>query len=257
MRTCARPVRADKEERDDDRQGDAGGLGRVREPAGDGGALHRADRDRRRGDADRDPRDVGADGAELLGRGPAVRPRRRRRPAARPGGARGPRRAARRLHRGRRLLARRLHAAGARRGERPRADLGPALLRRVERADLPRRPLRALRPRRAADARRALRGRRRGAGSGAGRRHRGLLRDHDPRRAELRPQLLDGRLDLGTVVRRTLVRRRRRPADARHARSCARRSTTTSPCSTGRGRPSRRRWTSWTASPATRRAARR
>ncbi len=81
----------------------------------------------------------------------------------------------------------------------------------IYRADL----FETLRHRRAADAQRPVSDRRRGAGRGPRRRHRGLLRDHDPRRAELRPQLLDGRLDLGAVLRRPLVRRRR-PPDARH-----------------------------------------
>ena len=59
----------------------------------------------------------------------------------------------------------------------------------------------------AADARRAHRGGRRRPGGSAGRRKRRLLRDRDPRGAELRAQFLDGRLDVGAVLRRPLVRR--------------------------------------------------
>ena len=116
----------------------------------------------------------------------------------------------------RRLLARRLHEPGARCGERRRTRLGPAVLRRVERPDLPRRSLRQVRHRRAGDPRRAHDGGRRDPGGGARRRNRRLLRNRDSRRAELRPQLLDGRLDVGPILRRALVRRGR-PADARHA----------------------------------------
>ena len=63
-------------------------------------------------------------------------------------------------------------AAGARRAERRRPGLGPALLLCVERPDLPGRPLRALRHRGPADARRADRRGARGPGGGARRRQR-------------------------------------------------------------------------------------
>ena len=93
-------------------------------------------------------------------------------------------------------------------------------------------------------------GGRRDPGGGAGRRNRRLLRNRDPRRAELRPQLLDGRLDLGPLLRRALVRRRR-TADARHAGAPRRRRALRRPdpaCGPARVADA---WTSWTAWPAT------
>ena len=100
---------------------DAGGLGGVREPARHRERFTRADRCRGRGEAHQHPGDVGADGAQLLGRGSAVRPRRRRRPAPDRGRPLGSRGCARRPDRRGRLLAGRLHAAGGRGAERPRA----------------------------------------------------------------------------------------------------------------------------------------
>ena len=138
----------------------------------------------------------------------------------------------------RRVLARRLHAAGDPRRERPRQALRAAVLRRLQRADLPRRPLRAARRRGADDDGRADRRIARDPGRGPRRRPRRLLRHHPARRAELRAQLLDHRLDAGD--RRGARAGTTTPAARRSTRpSCAAPSSTTATCSSGPARPSR------------------